>query len=456
MIKNTYLRYAVAAVMASAMTSAPTVATAETTVTIGTVNNGDMIRMKGLSDAFEAANPDIKLNWVVLEENVLRQRLTTDIATDGGQFDVMTIGLYETQIWGDKGWLTPLEDLPASYDVDDIFPSVRSGLSVDGNLYALPFYAESSMTYYRTDLFEEAGLSMPDQPTWDQVRAFAKELHKPDQGQYGICLRGKAGWGENMALVTTIANTFGARWFDEQWKPEFTGSAWNNAIDFYVDLLGNYGPPGATSNGFNENLALFNSGKCAMWVDATVAGSFLTDPEQSRVPDEVGFALAPKQKTAKGAGWLWSWALAIPASSDSKEAAQTFITWATSKEYSQLVAEEDGIANIPPGTRTSTYENAAYMEEAPFAARTLEAMKLADANDATMKPVPYTGVQLVSIPEFQAIGTQVGKLVSGALAGSMSVDQALQAAQATTTREMKRAGYNLSGSVLKITPDDEN
>lgn len=427
--------------VASLVALLPLFAAAATTVTIGTVNNGDMIRMQELSGAFEKSHPEIKLEWVVLEENVLRQRLTTDIATSGGQFDVMTIGLYETGIWGARGWLTPMENLPADYDVDDIFPSVRDGLSVEGVLYALPFYAESSMTYYRRDLFEQAGLSMPERPSWEQVRDFARALHKPEQDQYGICLRGKAGWGENMALVSTLANAFGARWFDEGWKPEFNGSEWNQAIDFYVDLLGNYGPPGASSNGFNENLALFNSGKCAMWVDATVAGSFVTDPSQSKVPEQVGFALAPKQVTDKGAGWLWSWALAIPASSDAKDAAADFVTWATSKGYGELVAETSGIAAIPPGTRLSTYANQEYMAAAPFAQKTLESLEKADPNNATLKPAPYTGIQLVSIPEFQSIATQVGKLVSGALAGQMSVDQALKIAQSITEREMKRARY---------------
>ncbi len=430
-----------ATAMAVAMTTAGSHAIAATKVTIGTVNNGDMVRMQSLSDEFEKLYPHIELNWVVLEENVLRQRLTTDIATDGGQFDVMTIGMYEAPIWGEKGWLTEVDDLPQNYDQGDIFPSVIGGLSYEGKLYALPFYAESSMTFYRTDLFEANGLSMPDQPSWDQMKAFAEQLHKPENEQYGICLRGKAGWGENMALVTTMANSFGARWFDENWKPEFTSSEWQNAINFYVDLLGNYGPPGASSNGFNENLALFNSGKCAMWVDATVAGAFLTDEDQSKVAEDVGFALAPEQVTSKGSGWLWSWALAIPVSSDAKEAAKTFVTWATSKDYSQLVEEKYGIANVPPGTRTSTYDNAEYLAAAPFATRTLEALGRADPNDATLKPSPYVGVQFAAIPEFQAIATQVGKLISGALAGSMSVDHALKASQSITLREMTRARY---------------
>ncbi|ANI54589.1 ABC transporter substrate-binding protein [Pseudomonas sp. DR 5-09] len=410
------------------------------TLTIATVNNSDMIRMQKLSKTFETEHPDIKLNWVVLEENVLRQRLTTDIATQGGQFDVLTIGMYEAALWGAKGWLEPMKDLPASYALDDVFPSVREGLSVKGSLYALPFYAESSITYYRTDLFKDAGLTMPERPTWEQIAGFAEKLTHKDKEQYGICLRGKAGWGENIALITTVANAYGARWFDEQWKPEFSGPEWKNALNFYVDTMKKSGPPGASSNGFNENLALFNSGKCAMWVDASVAGSFVTDKTQSKVADHVGFTYAPHQATDKGSAWLYSWALAIPTSSKAKDAAKEFSAWATSKEYGALVAKTDGIANVPPGTRASTYSDA-YMSAAPFAKVTLESLKAADPSKPTLKPVPYIGIQLVTIPEFQGVGTQVGKLFSAALIGQTTVDQALTAAQQTTEREMKRAGY---------------
>lgn len=410
------------------------------TLTIATVNNSDMIRMQKLSKTFEAEHPDIKLNWVVLEENVLRQRLTTDIATQGGQFDVLTIGMYEAALWGAKGWLEPMKDLPASYALDDVFPSVREGLSVKGSLYALPFYAESSITYYRTDLFKDAGLTMPERPTWTQIAEFANTLTHKDKEQYGICLRGKAGWGENMALVTTVANAYGARWFDEQWQPEFNGPEWRNALNFYVEAMKKSGPPGASSNGFNENLALFNSGKCAIWVDASVAGSFVTDKTQSKVSDHVGFTYAPHEVTDQGSAWLYSWALAIPTSSKAKDAAKTFSAWATSREYGALVAQEDGIANVPPGTRASTYSDA-YMNAAPFAKVTLESLKAADPSKPTLKPVPYIGIQLVTIPEFQGIGTQVGKSFSAALIGQTTVDQALAAAQQTTGREMKRAGY---------------
>lgn len=416
------------------------VAQAVESVTVATVNNSDMVRMQRLSQVFEKQHPDIKLNWVVLEENVLRQRLTTDITTGGGQFDVLTIGTYETPLWGAKNWLEPLDDLPASYDVDDIFPAVRQGLSVNNHLYALPFYGESTVTYYRKGLFQAAGLQMPDKPTWSQLAEFAGKLNQPEKDQYGLCLRGKAGWGENVALLSLMGNAFGARWFDERWQPQLTSPEWTAAATFYVDTLKKYGPPGASSNGFNENLALFNSGKCALWVDASVAGSFTTDKSQSKVADQVGFAASPREVTDKGSSWLYAWSLAIPASAKHKDAARTFITWATSKEYIQLVADQDGISNVPPGTRQSTYSQA-YLSAAPFAKITLEMMQHADPAHPSAQPVPYVGIQYVTIPEFQAIGTSVGKLFSAALTGQMSVQQALEAAQTSTTREMKRAGY---------------
>ncbi|RMD47747.1 MAG: sugar ABC transporter substrate-binding protein [Alphaproteobacteria bacterium] len=416
-------------------------AMAETTLTIATVNNGDMIRMQKLTDDFYAKNPDIKLNWVTLEENVLRQRVTTDIATKGGQYDIMTIGMYEAPIWGRQGWLVGLNDLPPSYQMDDLIDAVRNGLSVDGTLYASPFYGESSFIMYRKDLMEKAGLTMPEAPTWSFIRKAAAAMTDKENGVYGICLRGKAGWGENMAFLTAMANSFGARWFDMDWRPQFDQPEWKEALTFYLDLMHEYGPPGASSNGFNENLALFQQGKCGMWIDATVAASFVTNPKESKVHDKVGFALAPaKEGVSKRAGWLWAWALAIPAGSQKVEAAKKFIAWATSPSYLELVASKEGWANVPPGTRKSLYANPEYAK-LPFAKLTLKAMSLADPNNPTVKPVPYKGVQFVAIPEFQGIATAVGQQFSAALAGQISAEQALATAQALTEREMRKAGY---------------
>jgi sorbitol/mannitol transport system substrate-binding protein len=434
-------KVALGALMGAAALAISVPSFAETTLTIATVNNGDMIRMQGLTGEFTKANPDITVKWVTLEENVLRQRVTTDIATKGGQFDVLTIGTYEVPIWAKKNWLVPLDNLGADYDANDILPKIKDAVSVDGKLYAAPFYGESSMTMYRTDLFDKAGLKMPESPTWDFVIDAAKKLTDKSAGVYGICLRGKAGWGENMAFLTAMANSYGARWFDEKWEPQFNTPEWKKTLSTYVDLMKEAGPPGASSNGFNENLALFDAGKCAMWIDATVAASFVTNPKDSRVADKVGFALAPNTGLGKNANWLWAWNLAIAAGSKKVDAAEKFIAWATSKDYTKLVASKEGWANVPPGTRTSLYKNEDYLKVAPFAKPTLASIDAADPNKPTVKPVPYVGVQYAAIPEFQGIGTSVGQQFSAALAGSTSVDAALAAAQSATEREMKRAGY---------------
>jgi sorbitol/mannitol transport system substrate-binding protein len=178
-----------------------------------------------------------------------------------------------------------------------------------------------------------------------------------------------------------------------------------------------------------------------MWIDATVAAGMLSNPAQSQVADKLGFAQAPIEKHPKGANWLWSWALGIPASSDAKDAAKTFVTWATSKDYIKLVGESEGWVAVPPGTRTSTYELKEYQDAAPFAESVLTAIETADPVNTTAEPKPYVGVQFAGIPEFQAIGTQVGQMVAAALTGQMPVEQALDAAQRSTERTMQQAGY---------------
>jgi sorbitol/mannitol transport system substrate-binding protein len=353
----------------------------------------------------------------------------------------MTIGMYETPIWGANGWLVPLDDLSAEYDVDDILPAMRGGLSHDGTLYAAPFYGESSMIMYRTDLMEKAGLEMPEAPTWQFIREAAAAMDDPANDINGICLRGKAGWGEGGAFITVTANSFGARWFDEEWMPQFDQPEWKAALDFYVNLMNDYGPEGYATNGFNENLSLFQQGKCGMWIDATVAASFVTNPNDSTVADHVGFALAPNAEgVEKRSNWLWAWALAIPAGTQKEEAAKAFIEWATSKDYIELVAAKEGWANVPPGARTSLYETPEY-QDVPFAKMTLDSINAADPTNPTVDPVPYVGIQFVAIPEFAGMATEVSQEFSAAYAGQQTVDEALAKAQAIATEVMEAAGY---------------
>lgn len=420
------------------------------TITVAVVNNPDQRRLLELSDQFRAEHPNINVSFVMLPENELRSRVTTDITTGTGSFDIVQIGTFETPIFAQNGWLASVDDLAAEfpnsvqpdYDFEDLLEPVRLGLSYENELYALPFYAESSMTFYNKKMFADAGLEMPAEPTWEEIRELACALHKPDQNQYGIALRGLPGWGEVMAPLDTVINSYGGRWFDENWQPQLDTPEWNEAVSFYVNLLKDCGVPGAANNGFSESLTLIAQGQAAIWVDATVAAGFLTDPSQSTIVDDVGFVMAPHGPVQKGYHWLWSWAYAIPQTSQHKAEALQFLTWSTSKDYINLVGEKYGWQTVPPGTRTSTYENPKYQEAAgDFAAVTLQSINTANPTDATRDPVPYIGVQFVGIPEFQGFGTDVSQQISAAIAGSITVEEALTKSQDIVRRAMIDAGY---------------
>jgi sorbitol/mannitol transport system substrate-binding protein len=404
--------------------------TGEGTVTVAIVANPQMRDIQDLTGEFEREHPDIKVRYVTLPENEARARITQDVATKAGQFDVVMIGTYEAPIWGRNDWLTDLTPYAREdreYDVDDLMPAVRKGLSADGKLYAVPFYGESSFLMYRKDLFRQAGLTMPERPTWTQVADFARRLKTSDRA--GICLRGLPGWGEQLAPLNTVINTFGGRWYDENWNAQLTAPATAKAVTFYLDLIKDAGEPGAPNAGFSECLTAYTQGQAAMWYDATVAAGSLEDPKVSSVVGKNGYVAAPVMET-DWSGWLWAWSLAIPKTAKDPDAAWEFVSWATSKEYIRMVGERLGWERVPPGSRLSTYEIPEFIEASAGAAGvTLDALRTIDPTNATKDPVPYTGIQYVQIPEFQDLGTRVSQQFAAVLAGNQSVEDALETAQ---------------------------
>jgi sorbitol/mannitol transport system substrate-binding protein len=403
-----------------------------TTLTIAIVSNPQMEDAIALSERFEAEHPDISLDFVSLPENEARAKITASVATGGGEFDVVMISNFETPQWARNGWLVNLQpyiDDTEGYDGDDFIPSVRESLSYEGDMYSVPFYGESSFLVYRKDLFEQAGLTMPDQPTWPQIADFAAELDDPDADITGICLRGLPGWGENLAPLNTVVNTFGGRWFDEEWNAQLTSPEFEEAVNFYVDLVQEHGEPGAATSGYSECITRYSQGQAAMWYDATAMVSTIESPENSTVVGKNGYAPAPVVET-DASGWLYTWSLGIPESSDNADEAWEFLAWMTNKEYMETVGNEFGWERVPPGSRLSTYEIPEYAEVAQaYAQPTLDALATADQENPTVEPVPYTGIQFVGIPEFQDLGTRVSQQISAAIADQISVEEALEQSQ---------------------------
>jgi sorbitol/mannitol transport system substrate-binding protein len=404
------------------------------TVTVAVVSNplitGQMIPLT--QSVFEKQNPGIKVKFATYTEGDLRAAIEKDVSTHSNSFNVIMIGPYEAPLFAKNDWLDNLTTeyiaKDPSYDASDLLPPVAKSLSYNGDLYAAPFYGESSVLYYRKDLLKAAGITIPAHPTWQEIAADAAKLNKPGKVA-GICLRGLAGWGDNMASLDTVVNTFGGEWFNENWQPQLTSPAFEKATNFYVNLVRKDGEAGASNDSFNQLLTLYGQGGCAMWYDSTVAATSIATT-YPKIYANTGYAFAPTDVT-KDSGWLWSWSLGIPQGVSNQGAAWKFISWATSKSYDTLVASKYGWAAVPPGSRTSLYQNPSYQKAASaFAGITLQSIDATDPDHPTVNKVPYIGVQYVDIPQFESLGLQVGQQIAGAIAGTESVSTALQNSQA--------------------------
>lgn len=404
-----------------------------TSINVLMVANPQMTDIQKLTADTFTKDTGITVNYTVLPENELRDKVTQDVATKAGQYDVATVGMYEVPIWAKNGWLQELgtaAKADSSYDYNDILPSMIKGLSgEDGKVYGLPFYGESSFLMYRKDVFAKLGLTVPEHPTWQQVADLAAKADGAEPGMKGICLRGLAGWGEIFGPLTTVVNTYGGTWFTKDWQPQVNSPEFKQATKFYVDLVRQHGEPGASQSGFTECLNAMSQGKVAMWYDATSAAGSLEDPSVSKVAGKVGYAYAPVVKT-KNSGWLWAWAWVMPKTSKKADAATKFILWSTSKDYEKLVGEKLGWARVPSGKRASTYQIPEYQKaSAAFGDLTLKSIEGVDPTNPGVQPRPTVGIQFVDIPEFADLGTKVAQDVSAAIAGKMSVDQALDNGQ---------------------------
>ena len=396
------------------------------------VNNPQMVDLQRLTAANFTKQTGITVNFTVLPENDVRDKISQDFSSQAGQYDVATISNYEVPFYAKNGWLTPLDSSIAAdpgFDQADVLKPIAEGLTgPDGHVYAEPFYGESSFLMYRKDVLAAKGITMPAKPTWQQVADIAGQVDNAQPGMRGICLRGQPGWGENIAALTTVVNTFGGTWFTKDWQAQVDSPAFTQATDFYVNLVRQHGEAGAPQAGFTECLNDLEQGKVAMWYDATSAAGSL-EGSDSPVAGKIGYVAAPVQQTATS-GWLYSWAFGIQKASTKSAAAWKFISWASGKQYEQLVGQQLGWARVPAGKRASTYQNPDYQKAAaPFYAQTEQAIASADPINPGTQPRPTVGVQFVDIPEFTDLGTQVSQDISAAIAGQESVSDALRKGQ---------------------------
>jgi sorbitol/mannitol transport system substrate-binding protein len=394
------------------------------------VNNPQMVDLQKLTADNFTRETGIRVNFSVLPENDVRDKISQEFSSQAGQYDVATVSNFEIPIYARSKWIAPLDQFLAAdpqFDQSDILESMQQSLKGDdGKVYGEPFYGESSFLMYRKDVLQAKGVQMPAKPTWQQVADIAAQVDSGDMA--GICLRGQPGWGQIFAPLTTVVNTFGGTWFTKDWQAAVDAPEFRRATQFYVDLVRAHGESGAPQAGFTECLNNLIQGNVAMWYDATSAAGSL-EAADSPVRGKIGYAPAPVVKT-DSSGWLYAWAWGIQQASHKKDNAWKFVSWASSKEYEELVGRELGWSRVPAGKRASTYENPEYVKEAAaFAEPTRAAIEAADPRNPGVQPRPAIGIQFVDIPEFPDLGTQVSQDVSSAIAGKMSVDKALKRGQ---------------------------
>ncbi|HZX02949.1 sugar ABC transporter substrate-binding protein [Kribbella sp.] len=396
------------------------------------VNNPQMVDLQKLTADNFTKQTGIHVNFTVLPENDVRDKISQEFSSQAGQYDVASVSNFEIPIYAKSKWIAPLSDYIAkdpAFDQSDILkPMTQSMTADDGKIYGEPFYGESSFLMYRKDILASKGIAMPAKPTWQQVADIAAKVDNAKPGMRGICLRGQPGWGQLFAPLTTVVNTFGGTWFTKDWHPQVDSPAFTEATKFYVDLVRAHGEAGAPQAGFTECLNDTIQSNTAMWYDATSAAGSLEAPN-SPVKGKMGYAPAPVVKT-DSSGWLYAWAWGIQQASTKKDNAWKFISWASGKGYENLVGQKVGWSNVPAGKRASTYENPQYLKEAAaFAEPTKSAIEHADPNNPGTQPRPAPGIQFVDIPEFPDLGTQISQDVSSAIAGKTSVDDALKHGQ---------------------------
>ncbi|MBO8127514.1 MAG: sugar ABC transporter substrate-binding protein [Firmicutes bacterium] len=389
--------------------------------------------IKSFKDDFEK-DTGIKVNIEIYDEPTTRQKYIFDVTSRTGMYDITSVSFWYLPEYYRNGWLAPLNDLlkkdehPWDFHYEDIPASAIETFSVKGELYAMPHTIIGGAFYYRKDIFEKYGLTPPS--TTDDIIALAKKIDSLGIDIYPFIGRGVANFS-SLGSYAGWAWTYGATLLDKDFHAQVNSPTMVKAISDYVSLLRDYGPPGVASMNFNDIGQMFAEGKVAMMYDTTGWGGMFNNPDASKVAGKVGIRNIAGP-TGEYLQWIYMEGLGINKYSRNKEAAMLFLKWRMSRETTKREAFELKRWDIPNlyvmgladyKKLAAKYHAGDYVEFLPKA--------WASANIAYW---PW-------IPEFVQLGDAFMKEVSAAVAGDKSPKEALDNAQVSIERILKKAGY---------------
>jgi multiple sugar transport system substrate-binding protein len=245
-------------------------------------------QMKNFKKEFEREYPNITVEYEPVGSGRAREKLLTEIA-GGNAPDAAFVDAGFVQDLASRGAAMNLDGYIAGSEVvatEDYVEGFRNTALLDGSMYGLPWDGETTGLFYRTDLFEQAGIDEPP-ATWEEFEQAAEALTDPSKNQYGV------------AMFSSEAAYY---WYPWLWQAggdllsadgqniEFDSPEGIEAAEFYVNLARNYAPPDYLASDSWNGRVTFASGKAAMYI----AGSWFAGNTISEFPDIEGkWATAP-------------------------------------------------------------------------------------------------------------------------------------------------------------------
>ena len=394
-------------------------------------SRSEFVAMQKLLPAFTAAT-GIEVKMVQLQETPLRAKTGLELSAPSTDIDVIMTDFQLMKKYASAGVLEPLDgylENIATFDRSDYQPPFLDALTYEGQLYGLPLYQDANILMYRADIYAELGLNVPE--TVEELAANAKAITDwgKSQGVYGIALRGQRGMGVNEWTWPTFLWAFGGGYYKDfptDMHPDLDSPEAIAALEYYVNMINNYAPPGAANYSYVEVQTDLMQGKVAMIIDSATLGVRAEDPTQSTVAGKLGYAVVPGGSGGRQPGF-YTWTVVVPAKAAHKEAAAQFIAWMLSPE----IAPQLGWS-APNQALEQVYDIPAYpgySQSRPLVDIMKESLALADPD---YRP---------RIDEQTEVGTEVSIAISDAIAGTKTAEQALKDANAAINAILKAAGY---------------
>jgi len=376
------------------------------------------------------------VNYIPMPESEMYNKVRLDLINNSGQYDMMHTGAGGAKDFGLSGFLIPL---PTPPDVNDFYEGDIAQYSIGGKLYGLPMIADTNLLYWRTDLFEEAGLDPMTPPaTYDEFREYAIKLttdangnHPGDEGFdpnnieiYGAAFKG----APNLASTWEWYNylyAFGGNEFDEDFNPTINSPEAVASLQWVADNLNEYHiyPPDTLSFDYSEFHTLFIQGRVAMAINWPYMWGMAQDPEQSKVVDKVMVGRKPGQATHGGniGGWSWN----VFSMSKNQDLAIAFAKYMSSYDASLAFAEGSD------GNPVRKSVSAVMAEKDPVLLGAI------GENLADGRPVGWlnTGPSWMDIEEAQ------WNAISAALVGDKSAQEALDEANEKIKQILDENGF---------------